>query len=173
MPAATHHLHHAEHFDQPVPKSSITALVRHLIARSEEHRAAIKHGAAFFSGPLLDDPHWLGDVLRYLPADFRFDGSLFLIAGYDIGVALAPHASLNAEHQHFDGHPRELLYYAIHELHHVGFMTYAPPPRMAYLKTCADLLRLVDYSTTLEGEDESEFRTHAHPEEAAPGIRVR
>lgn len=102
MPAATHLLHHAEHFDQPVPKSSITALVRHLIARSEEHRAAIKHGAAFFSGPLLDDPHWLGDVLRYLPADFRFDGSLFLIAGYDIGVALAPHASLNAAHQHFD-----------------------------------------------------------------------
>jgi hypothetical protein len=66
-------------------------------------------------------------------------------------VALAPNASLNAAHPHFEGHSRELLYYAIHELHHVGFMTYSPPPRMADFKTCADVLRLIEYSTALEG----------------------
>jgi hypothetical protein len=44
-----------------------------------------------------------------------------------------------------------LLYYAIHELHHVGFMVYRPPPKLSGMKTCGDLLRLVEYSTQLEG----------------------
>jgi hypothetical protein len=150
LPAVTHLLQHADRFDQRVPNSA-GALVRHLLARSAKHRDAIVQSEAFFRGPLLDDPHWVGDVLRYLPPDYRFRGSLFLVAAYDIGVALAPHASLNAGHPHFADDPRELLYYAIHELHHVGFMTYSPPPRIADLKTCADLARLVDYSTALEG----------------------
>lgn len=151
LPATLHLLEHADQFAQPVPTSSPELLVRHLLTRSAGRRTAMIRSAEFFCGPLLDDPQWLADVLRYLPPDFRFSGSLFLIAGYDIGVALAPNASLNAAHQHFDGHPRELLYYAIHELHHIGFMTHAPPPRIGDLKTCADLLKLVDYSTALEG----------------------
>ena len=151
LPAVSHLLQHARQFDQPVANSTRAELVHHLLAHSAKDRATIARSAAFFSGSLLDDPRWLDDVLRYLPEEFRFRGSLFLVAGYDIGVALAPHASLNAGHPHFAGDPRELLYYAIHELHHVGFMTYSPPPRIAELKTCADLLRLVDYSTALEG----------------------
>jgi len=69
----------------------------------------------------------------------------------DIGVAFAPNASLNCTHPHFGEHPRELLYYAIHELHHVGFMTLHPPPKVADLETCADLLHLVRYLTQMEG----------------------
>ena len=151
FPAAAFLLAHARQFDYSVPKDSAAALVDHLVARAAGRGEAIDRAVAFFMGPLLDDPRWVGDVLRYLPAGFRFHGSLHLSAGYDIGVALAPDASLNAAHPHFDGHPRELLYYAIHELHHVGLMTYAPPPRVADLHTCADVLRLVDYSTALEG----------------------
>jgi hypothetical protein len=151
LPATGHLIDHADRFDQPVPRSTRAEMVRHLLARSAESRETIACSADFFSGALLDDPRWVGDALRYLPSDFRFRGSLFLVAGYDIGVALAPHASLNAGHPHFAGHPRELLYYAIHELHHVGFMTYSPPPRIADLRTCADLVGLVDYSTALEG----------------------
>ncbi|HYU82429.1 MAG TPA: hypothetical protein VFA31_06800 [Candidatus Polarisedimenticolia bacterium] len=151
LPAVRHLLDHAERFDQPVPRSAGSELVRHLLARSAGSRDAIARSLDFFGGTLLEDPRWVGDALRYLPSDFRFRGSLFLVAGYDIGVALAPHASLNAGHPHFAGDPRELLYYAIHELHHVGFMTYSPPPRIADLRTCADLVGLVDYSTALEG----------------------
>jgi hypothetical protein len=151
LPAASHLLAHARQFDYSVPQESAQALVGHLLTHSAGREAAINRAVAFFMGPLLDDPRWIDDTLRYLPDGFRFRGSLFLVAGYDIGVALAPNASLNAAHAHFDGHPRELLYYAIHELHHVGFMTYAPPPRMADVYTCADLLRLVNYCTALEG----------------------
>ena len=151
LPATEHLMAHARWFDYSVPKNSGEGLARELLARVAGQREAILASIAYFMGPLLDDPRWIADVLRYLPSDFRFHGNLYLIAGYDIGVALAPHASLNAAHAHFSGHPRELLYYAIHELHHVGFMTYSPPPRVSSLKTCADVLRLVDYSTALEG----------------------
>jgi Putative zinc dependent peptidase (DUF5700) len=151
LPATAHLLAHARQFDYSAPKESARALAAFLLSRSAGQRARIAASLSFFTGPLLDDPHWVHDALRYLPPDFRFHGGLFLVSGYDIGVALAPDASLNAAHAHFDGHSRELLYYAIHELHHVGLMAYQPPPRIADLHTCADLLKLVDYSTALEG----------------------
>jgi hypothetical protein len=153
-PAARHLLNHARQFDYDVPKDSPRSLVGSLLAPSPDLRAQadqVERSLAFFTGPLLDNPHWVNDVLRYLPAGFRFRGSLYLTFGYDIGVALAPNASLNAASRRFEGKPRELLYYAIHELHHVGVNTYQPPPRISDIKTCADLLRLVDYSTQLEG----------------------
>jgi hypothetical protein len=153
-PAAAHMLNHARNFDYDVPKDSPAALVSYLLTPGSKHldeMEGCERNLAFFSGTMLDDPHWVEDSLRYLPADFRFHGTLFLTFGYDIGVALSPTASLNCAHPHFNEHPRELLYYAIHELHHVGFMSYQPPPKLSDLKTCGDLLSLVEYSTQLEG----------------------
>ena len=153
-PALTHILAHARNFDYDVPKDSRTALVTSLLGPPDtqaERAATCRRSLAHFSATMLADPHWVNDALRYLPADFRFHGSLFLTFGYDIGVAFAPNASLNCTHPRFAKTPRELLYYAIHELHHVGFMTYQTPPRLADLKSCADLLRLVEYSTQMEG----------------------
>lgn len=153
-PAVTHILNHARNFDYGVPKESATALVNSLLGppnKQFERSAVCQQSIAYFSGPMLSDPHWVNDALRYLPAEFRFHGTLFLTFGYDIGVAFGPNASLNCTHSHFDGHSRELLYYAIHELHHVGFMAYQKPPKLADIKSCADLLHLVEYSTQMEG----------------------
>jgi putative zinc-dependent peptidase DUF5700 len=152
--AAAHLLNHARNFDYDVPKDSPEVLVSHLLVPPGKHLQDIgvcERSVAFFTGPMLDNPHWVGDSLRYLPDDFRFHGALFLTLGYDIGVAFGPTASLNCAHPHFKEHPPELIYYAIHELHHVGFMAYQPPPKLSELKTCGDLLRLVQYSTQLEG----------------------
>jgi len=154
LPAAAHLLNHARQFDYEVPRDSAFSLVKSLLAPSADLQSQaeeIERSIAFFTGPLVDNPQWINDVLYYLPPGFHFHGSLFLTFGYDIGVALAPNASLNGANRHFDRNPRELLYYAIHELHHVGVNTYQPPPRIADIKTCADILRLVDYSTELEG----------------------
>ena len=153
-PAISHILNHARNFDYDVPKDSRTALVKSLLGpqdKQAERSAICERSVAYFSGPMLSDPHWVNDALAYLPPDFRYHGTLFLTFGYDIGVAFAPNASLNCTHSHFDNHPRELLYYAIHELHHVGFMAYQKPPKLADIKSCADLLNLVEYSTQLEG----------------------
>jgi hypothetical protein len=153
-PALAHILSHARNFDYDVPKDSTEALVTTLLAPKDKQaaRSALcEQSIRYFCGPMLEDPHWVADALHYLPADFRFRGTLFLTFGYDIGVAFSPNASLNCTASHFDNHPRELLYYAIHELHHVGFMTYQKPPKLADIKTCADMLKLVEYSTQLEG----------------------
>jgi len=152
--AAAHLLSHARNFDYDVPKDSAAALVGNLLAPTSEHVGRVDACAKaidFFYGQMLRNPQWVNDALRYLPADFRYHGSLFLIFGYDIGVAFGAAASLNCGHPHFEAHPSELTYYAVHELHHVGFMAYQPPPRLSDLRTCADVLRLVKYSTQLEG----------------------
>ena len=153
-PAAAHLLEHARNFDYDVPKDSTRSLVAHLLRPSPQQSAeakVCKGNLEYFTTQMLADPHWVNDTLRYLPDDFRFHGTLFLIFGYDIGVAFGPSASLNCGHGHFAGHSNELLYYGIHELHHVGFMSYQPPPRLADIKTCRDLLQLVQYSSQLEG----------------------
>jgi hypothetical protein len=152
--AIAHILAHARNFDYDVPKDSSSALVESLLLpaqRQAERTAVCEQSLAHFDGAMLSDPHWVNDVLRYLPANFHFHGTLFLTFGYDIGVAFAPNASLNCTHPHFGGQPRELLYYAIHELHHVGYMTFQRPPRLADIASCADLLALVEYSTQMEG----------------------
>jgi hypothetical protein len=171
-PAAAHLLSHARNFDYDVPRDSASALVGYLLQRPGNHIREIQtceQSLAFFSGPMLDDPHWVGDTLSYLPSDFRFHGTLFLTFGYDIGVAISNTASLNCAHVHFKDHPRELLYYAIHELHHVGFMSYQPPPKLSELKTCADLLRLIEYSTQLEGMAVLAAYQRRHDEHAVTG----
>lgn len=151
-PATAHLLDHARNFDYDVPKDSAPSLVAHLMSKANPERTAnCRDALAYFTDRMLPDPHWVDDTLRYLPEDFRFEGSLFLVFGYDIGVAYGHNASLNCAHPHFTAHPDELKYYAIHELHHVGFMSYHPPPRLTDIKTCRDLLRLVQYSTQLEG----------------------
>ncbi len=147
-PAAAHLLAHARNFDYDVPKDSPQALVASLLNKDP---GGCAQSVAFFTGPMMQDRRWVADALGYLPADFRLHGTLFLTYGYDIGVAFAPDASLTCAHRHFAREPRELLYYAIHELHQVGFMTYRPPLRFSELKTCADLLRAVEYHTQLEG----------------------
>ena len=152
--ALQHILNHARNFDYDIPKSSPEALLTSLLdpkGKQAGRAAACEQSVRYFCGAMLQDPHWVAETLRYLPPDFRFDGSLFLTFGYDIGVAFAPNASLNCTHRHFESQPSELLYYAIHELHHVGFMSYHKPPRVGDMKTCADLLKLVEYSTQLEG----------------------
>ena len=154
QPATAHLLAHARNFDYDVPKDSARALVDSLLAPAPDRPVRIatcRESLAFFTGPMLADPRWVGDALRYLPADFRFEGSLFLTFGYDIGVAYPPNASLNGASRRFEGHPRELLYYAIHELHHAGFMSLHPPLRFPDFKTCRDLLAAVRYHTQLEG----------------------
>jgi hypothetical protein len=147
-PAAAYLLSHARNFDYDVPKDSAEALVSKLL-RPDRAQACEQSIRAF--DRMARNPEWVGDALRYLPEGFRFDATLYLQFGYDIGVAFGQAASLNCAHRHFEEHPSELLYYAIHELHHVGFMSYQPPPRLRDLKTCGDLLRLVKYSTEMEG----------------------
>ena len=155
LPATEHLLRHARTFDnEDAPRESTEALTRHLASPADGSpldAAACSRSLAVFTGPMQDDPRWIGDVLRYLPADFRFRGALYLTFGYDIGVAEGATASLNCAHRFFRESPRELIYYAVHELHHVGFMSYQPSRPLSKLRTYADLAAFVAWATQMEG----------------------
>ncbi len=87
----------------------------------------------------------------YLPDGALIDGELFLIVGYDIGVASPPDMVLNVAHQNFVDEPAEFAFYATHEAHHVGFLSQREFPDLAHLDDPAALAALIAFSTQMEG----------------------
>jgi hypothetical protein len=90
-------------------------------------------------------------LYAYVPADYQFDCNLYFNIGYDIGIVSDGDALLNMGHPHFIGSPQEMLYYAMHELHHVCYTHYNPIFTMDDLKTTEDLLNIIYYATHMEG----------------------
>ena len=86
-----------------------------------------------------------------LPAGAPSVRRIYLLTGYDIGVAAPPDILLNVIHPHFQSAPTELGFYATHEAHHVGLIGIRPPPALSGLETSQHLLSVVRYFTQLEG----------------------
>lgn len=153
-PAAAHLLRHACNWQYEVPWDSTRALVQSLVS-PRETKAARADGArrtlAYFQGTLRDDPSWIAEVRRALPAEATQPVTLFLTFGYDSGVACPGTASLNAAHPKFHKDLRELRYLAIHECQHAVFMTYQPPPALDSVRSAAQLQALAEYALQLEG----------------------
>jgi len=106
-----------------------------------------------------------GAAAAYLPAGFRFEGTVLLMAGYDIGVPAPPDIALNVGHRHYAESPEELGFYATHEAHHVGFLAVRPIPSLDHLDDPAHLREVIGYQTQLEG-----MAVHAaHPVREAAG----
>jgi hypothetical protein len=97
---------------------------------------------------LADD---VAAAAAYLPAGSRFTGTVYLVVGYDIGVASPPDILLNVAHEHFQDAPSELGFYAAHEAHHVGFLAVRPFPALTHLDDPVQLRSIVAYMTQLEG----------------------
>jgi hypothetical protein len=97
----------------------------------------------------------LGDhvtaAAHYLPAGTGFMGTVYLVVGYDIGVAAPPDLLLNVAHERFLASPSELGFYATHEAHHVGFLAARPLPALTGLDDPMRLRTIIAYMTQLEG----------------------
>lgn len=91
------------------------------------------------------------ELEAYLPKSLSLSCRLYPIVGYDIGIVSGGDAFLNLGHHIFHEDKRELIYFAMHELHHVGYTHYNPIYSLDELKTNKDLLRIIKYSTHLEG----------------------
>jgi hypothetical protein len=87
----------------------------------------------------------------YLPEQAQPTNPPHLTWGYDIGVAMDAHASLNVAHPHFLADRDELWFYCIHEVHHSGLMQIHPMPRVADIDTVLEVYEFVRYATFLEG----------------------
>jgi hypothetical protein len=90
------------------------------------------------------------ELTGYLPQDLELRCHLYAVVGYDIGIVSDGDAYLNLAHSVYQDQ-RELVYFAMHELHHVAYTHYQPIYSFSDLKTTMDLRRVVMYSTHLEG----------------------
>jgi hypothetical protein len=93
----------------------------------------------------------LKELEYFLPEKIRLNCKLYPIVGYDIGIVSQGNAFLNLGYPLFHEHKRELYYFSIHELHHVGYTHYNPIYSLDELKTNKELLEIIKYSTHLEG----------------------
>ena len=93
----------------------------------------------------------LATASNYLPKQAQPAHPPHLTWGYDIGVAMDAHASLNVAHPHFLADRDEIWFYCIHEVHHSGLMQVHPMPRVADIDTVLELYEFVRYATFLEG----------------------
>lgn len=91
------------------------------------------------------------EAAAYLPGEARPANPLHITWGYDIGVAMDSHASLNFAHSHFLNDPEEIWFYCTHEMHHTGVMQLHPMSHVSEINTSELLYDFVRYATFLEG----------------------
>ncbi|MHA1199222.1 MAG: DUF5700 domain-containing putative Zn-dependent protease [Candidatus Heimdallarchaeaceae archaeon] len=120
--------------------------------KGEEHFSAIRSCLAYIDENEDALFEHLEELRKYLPDDFVFDCTLYLEVGYDIGIVADGDALLNVGHPIFHKNKRELIYFALHELHHVGYTHYnALDISFAAIQTRADLVEIIEKLTHLEG----------------------
>lgn len=93
----------------------------------------------------------MATAAAFLPDGATPANPLHITWGYDIGVAMDAHASLNLTHPHFLADPQEVWFYCTHEAHHSGLMQVHPMPLISDIDTVAELYDFVRYATFLEG----------------------
>jgi len=93
----------------------------------------------------------MASAALWLPPDSPAAHHLYAVTGYDIGVAAPPDVVLNAAHGRFLDDPREGIFYACHEAHHVGFLHHRSFPDVTALGGPGILGEMVDFITQMEG----------------------
>ncbi len=155
LPATAHLVSHASYFNNDIPKSPKIELVRYLLSPIEEKKEILTH----FKKNLLYAKEQIAgqdlpqqECLKYLPDNFEYSGNLFFTFGYDLGVVFSNNASVNLAHPHYLEHQHEIKYYAIHELHHAGFVALKNNmmPSLNITKY-REMAELIEYYTHLEG----------------------
>jgi hypothetical protein len=154
-PAATHLLNHARKYNPGIPCQDQLQLVKYLLNPVENYRNSLKlirRNLAYAKESLASTDIVQKTCLMSLPAGFKFNGSLFFTCGYDYGVVYDSNASINLAHPHFLADVQEIKYYAIHELHHAGFMQLRQVPMPGLdIHSFKEMAELIEFFTQLEG----------------------
>jgi hypothetical protein len=131
---------------------------RSLVGFWEERLARIEQNAAERARANVEDMNGNAEAFtdafdeldEYLPHGLKIGCRLYAVVGYDVGVVSEGDAYLNLAHSVY-ADKRELVYFAMHELHHVAFTRLHPIYSFSGLSTTVDLRSAVMYSTHLEG----------------------
>ena len=93
----------------------------------------------------------LKDLWNYFPKDTNLRSTLYAILGYDIGIVSEGSALLNLGHKQFQEDQREILFMALHELHHVVYTAYNPIFDLTKINMTNQLCDVIRYCTHMEG----------------------
>lgn len=118
---------------------------------SEDRLQAVRNLVAYAAQDPIKRRECFRIASSYLPEQAQPGRPLFITWGYDIGVAMDDHASLNLAHRHFLADRQEIWFYCVHEVHHSGLTRIHPMPRIANTDSVGKLLEFVRYSTFIEG----------------------
>ena len=120
--------------------------------KGEDYLDRIRSCIAYMEDNTESLLEYVKELYSYLPSDFVFDCTLYLEVGYDIGIVSDGDAFLNVGHKIFHQNKRELIYFALHELHHVGYTHYNELTiNFSDIHTTAELVELIEKLTHLEG----------------------
>ena len=119
--------------------------------KGEHHLNEILKCVDYIKSNLTDFSQAFKELEAYIPNNLKLKCKLYFVLGYDIGIVSNGNAFLNLGNALFHEKKRELLYFAMHELHHVAYTHYNPIYSLEELKTTQDLIRVIKYSTHLEG----------------------
>jgi len=105
----------------------------------------------YFTRNKNDFTQAFNEMRFFIPRDTDIECKLYLMFGYDLGIANERNALINLGHPLYHKHHRELLYFSMHELYHVVYFNYHPLSTVSEIKTISDLLSLIKHLTHLEG----------------------
>ncbi|MCG3217877.1 MAG: hypothetical protein KAR35_02670, partial [Candidatus Heimdallarchaeota archaeon] len=91
------------------------------------------------------------EALFFAPKNYELSSTIFIVIGYDIGIVFNGNVVMDVNHAIYLDNPREMLYFAIHELSHVIMYSFQQPFRFSNMKTRRDLIQVLKYHTQLEG----------------------
>jgi hypothetical protein len=128
-----------------------TAILKKERHKGPGHHQRIQTALEYLTDHRLELDNALTEMQEYLPPTLDLDCYLYLMLGYDIGIVSQGDALLNLGHPLFHQESRELLYFAMHEVHHVGYTHLHPFFTLEELTTLQDLRQAIQYSTHLEG----------------------
>lgn len=119
--------------------------------KGEKHLESVLENIEYIKKNISDFNEVFRELQDYLPRISTYSSKLFCIIGYDIGVVSDGNAYLNLGHPLFLENKRELLYFSMHELHHVAYTHFNPIYSFDDLNSTEDLRRVIMHSTHLEG----------------------
>jgi len=158
LEATKHIYNHATNFNKDhMPASSTLELVTHLLTPLENHKKYVPQvirNIEYTKEHIVSTGISESIALQFLPKNFTFTGTLFFTFGYDIGVAFGNNCSINLAHSIFSDSNKmsELKYWAIHELHHTGFITLEDVNMFSLdISTRKDMAEIIEYLTHMEG----------------------
>jgi len=154
LDAATHLYNHALHTRRIKSTSSKLELVTNLLSPIDKQRELLpifKERLNFAKEDLAKSGIAEKIALQFLPVDFNFSGSLFFTFGYN-HAAYGKTCNLNLADTTSIKNVNSMIHFAVHELHHVGFIMlkggYMPPPDKFTYK---EMLHEIEYLTHFEG----------------------